>query len=190
MLRIITRHPFFYTQLLCSETPRHFLMTARADHHTHVSSSDLFERVFSTTEESPPVITRDQRLTSTLRRGYLLFLLGFSIKPPPVEILHTPPWHFIHHRKHMPPLTLWQRLMIIRIIAAAYYADKFEEWIMWKVGARFVKGQEPWGTWARAVEGYWRKTRKDELESGNDTGLTPEEEEMDRVWGSIVVKEG
>ena len=32
VLRIITRYPFFYTQLLRWETPRHFLMSAHADH--------------------------------------------------------------------------------------------------------------------------------------------------------------
>ena len=80
--------------------------------------------------------------------------------------------------------------MIIRIIAAAYYTDMLEEWIMWKVGARFVKGQEPWGTWARAVEGHWRAKRSEASGQTKAAGLTPEEEEMDRVWGSIVVQAG
>lgn len=192
VLRITTRHPFFYTHLLTSETPRHFLMTAHADHHTHVSSGELFERIFTPPKNSPSLVTWDQRLAETLRRQYLLFLLGFSTKAPSPDILNVPPPHFIHHRPNTRPLTLWQRLMLLRIIAAEYYIDKLEEWIMWRVGARFVQGQEPWGVWARAVDNCWRDVRGAEqgIEGLKWTGLTPEEEEMDRVWGSIVVKEG
>jgi hypothetical protein len=190
LLRITTRHPFFFTNLLSSETPRHFLMTARADHHTHVSSPGLLERVFAP-QISSGVVTWDQRLATEIRRKHLLFLLGFSTNAPDPQILQTPPQHFIHH---LPPdtqaLTFFQRLMILRIIAAAYYTDKFEEWIMWRVGARFVRGQEPWGVWARVVDGYWRAEKGTAGLVKKATGLTAEEEEMDRVWGSIVVEGG
>jgi hypothetical protein len=188
LLRITTRHPFFYTNLLSSETPKHFVMTAHADHHTHVSSSELFERVFAT-QNTSGAVTWDQRLATDIRRKHLLFLLGFSTNAPDPQILQIPSQHFIHYRSPTTqPLTMLQRLMILRIITATYYTDKFEEWIMWKVGARFVRGQEPWGVWARVVDGYWRAERGTGS-SEKATGLTAEEEEMDLVWGSIVMKE-
>lgn len=133
------------------------------------------------------------RWTATLRRRHLLFLLGFASKPPQLDILLDPSPHFLTYRANGQDLSLGQRLMILRIVAASYYVDKLEEWIMYAVGARFVAGQEPWGVWRRVTDAHWaqgpdRKDVAQQPDKGAVRGMTREEEEMDRQWGSILLR--
>lgn len=196
-LRITTRHPFFFTQLVIAETPTHFLLPALHDFHTHVSSPELFRKVFTPTEPASMAdsgaATFVPRWTATLRRRHLLFLLGFASKPPQLDILLDPSPHFLTYRANGQDLSLGQRLMILRIVAASYYVDKLEEWIMYAVGARFVAGQEPWGVWRRVTDAHWaqgpdRKDVAQQPDKGAVRGMTREEEEMDRQWGSILLR--
>jgi hypothetical protein len=169
------------------------LLPALHDFHTHVSSPELFRRIFTPTSTGETDIAFATRLAVTLRRKHLLFLLGFANKPPQLDILLDPPAHFLTYRGNGQELSFGQRLMILRIIAASYYVDKLEEWIMYAVGARFVAGQEPWGVWRRVTDAYWaRGSEEKNLAQQSDTGamrgMTREEEEMDRQWGSILLK--
>jgi hypothetical protein len=170
------------------------LLPALHDFHTHVSSPDLFHQVFTPGSAGQSLNpTFDSRWATTLRRKHLLFLLGFANKPPILDILLDPPPHFLTYRGTGPDLSLVQRLMILRIVAASYYVDRLEEWIMYAVGARFVAGQEPWGVWRRVMDACWaqdaKSTESEKQTSGESVrGMTREEEEMDRQWGSILLK--
>lgn len=164
------------------------------DFHTHVSSADLFRKVFTPTSlavgENPADGKFDSRWAANLRRRHLLFLLSFANKPPQLDTLNDPPPHFLTYGTNGNGLSLTQRLMIVRIVAASYYVDKLEEWIMYIVGARFVAGQEPWGVWRRVTDAYWAQglDADDKANQLSVRGMTREEEEMDRQWGSILVK--
>ncbi|KAJ9099298.1 hypothetical protein QFC21_004179 [Naganishia friedmannii] len=201
-LRITTRHPNFFTQLVCSETPRHFLLAAKADLHTYVSSADLFERVFApvngATEgivERERALSWDEEWAARIRRNHLFFFLSFATKPPPLEILHLPPRHFLHHSPDQSAhhLTLFQRMMVVYIVGLTYGMDRLEQWIMYAANARFVEGQEPWGVWRRVVDSYWRHADVDSRLGGNRAAVAGRGEvavqrqlEMDKRWGSVV----
>ncbi len=170
-LLIRTRHPAFFTQLLMAPTPEHFVLSAKVDHHTAISSPELFRQIFAGPADLPQMSHINASLFTAgtaIRRMYLIFLSSFSKRPiPPYLVVYLP-----LHWSAIANYSTFQLLLANCIMLAAYYADKVEEWIMYRMDARFVKGQAPWEGMVRIVDDTsgWRTETEKEIAMNDEFG--------------------
>ncbi|KAK4685744.1 uncharacterized protein P7C73_g4398, partial [Tremellales sp. Uapishka_1] len=143
-LSISTASPKLFSSLISTPSAKHFRLLA-PELLTSISSDDLFDRFFSPPSSRHPTTFLSLAATN-IRKRHLLFLMSCSHIAPPPNLLLLP----------TPPCVDGTSLTILAIVAVPYLADMFEEWIMWKLGATFVEGQEPWGTWERAIKRLYK----------------------------------
>jgi hypothetical protein len=62
-------------------------------------------------------------------------------------------------------------------MALTYYGDKLEEWIMYRMNAKFVQGHAPWEIMLRIADRVWDEP------TGSD-----QEERMDEEIGSVFMR--
>ncbi len=155
-LVIRTRHPTLFTEILMARTPDQILLSAEVDRHTLISSADLFRRLFATPGTSPTSsgasTTLLNRAMDEIRRRYLFFHTAFALRPLlPALIMFSPHW------TTAAPYTLEQRVSMLWLLLTTYWAARAEEWIMFRMGARFVGGQAPWDGMRRIADHVWGK---------------------------------
>jgi hypothetical protein len=169
-LVIRTRHPSFFTQLLLAPTPEHVIFSAEVDRHTAISSVEAFKELFVGPRRSPEGTSWAVALGNAVRRKYLFFLAQYALRPiPPFLVCHFPQ-HFTTFAAYSPS----QYAVLNLVMALTYYGDKLEEWIMYRMNAKFVQGHAPWEIMLRIADRVW-----DEPTGSN------QEERMDEEIGSV-----
>jgi hypothetical protein len=160
VIEIATSDPAFFTNLVTSPTPGHFVALA-PELLTSLSDSQLFFDLFSTPiQPSDPV----NAALASLRGGLFRFYISRSSVPAPPHLYMYPPGHFT---STLPMVT---RLWLIWVIWLHAFGVKAEEWVMSAISARFVDGAEPWKLWERALKQLYKQDSIDELGGWEDLG--------------------
>lgn len=172
-LVIRTRHPAFFTKLLLAPTPEHIILSAKVDHHTVISSPELFSHIFAGSprlEQVPVIDAWLLNFGTTIRRNYNLFLCSYCQRPIPPNLVTR----FTPHWSARAVFSTFQLLLLNYVMLITFYADVAEEWVMYRMAATFVEGQAPWEGMVRIVDDVW----------GRKPGAS-REAEMDEEFGSV-----
>ncbi|WVQ74847.1 hypothetical protein IAR50_004454 [Cryptococcus sp. DSM 104548] len=146
VLSIRTADPLFFTNLMTSPTPQHFLFLT-FERLTVVSNEPLFIRMFAPPEQARADYI--SRWASSIRQRYFAYLYSHSnLSPPPsVPSLSALPPHFTDS----PLFPTGARRAVLQRVLKAFVVAKLVERVFALVGFTFVQGQEPWTVWDRAV---------------------------------------
>jgi len=142
-ITITTSDPSFFTNLIISPTPKHYL-TIAPELLTSITHPRFFLSFFAAPS---PLFGRDSthRTLSKLRRKVFRWYISHST-------IASPPDLFIHPDSHFTDtFTRPDQRWLVWIINMAYFASWAEEAVMWKISAKYVDGGEPWKVWERAL---------------------------------------
>jgi hypothetical protein len=160
VIDIETSDPAFFSHLVSSPTPAHFV-TLAPELLTTISDPQLFNTLFSTSAQSFDGI--DTSLSS-LRDDLFRWYISHATVSVPPHLLIYPPDHFTS------TLSRKTRLWLIWVLWLHSFSIKAEEWVMYSIKARFVDGAEPWKLWERALKKLYAREPVDELEGWEDLG--------------------
>lgn len=159
-LVIKTADPKFFTNLLISPTPSHWLVLA-PELLTSISSAELLAAFFSPNPpNSPPKsITTNvdndiiDHWTQSRRHQYLFFLFSLSlIAPLPHLVNYAQNSHFtVSSAASTTTLSVADRLRILVVVWFHTFTEMLEERLLRALGAKFVEGREPWKIYERAL---------------------------------------
>jgi hypothetical protein len=167
-LVIQTADPKFFTDLLVSPTPTHWLVLA-PELLTSVSSSHVFTEFFSATSLASGTGSTDTSMSAVDRwiynrqRQYLFFLYTDCLIAPAPHLVNYSLQHFTKR------LSLASKLRVYMLIWLHTFTEMLEERIMSALGAKFVEGREPWKIYERAL----RRLDREQIE---DTGKVAEQD--------------
>lgn len=162
-LTITTSEPAFFTNLVISPTPAHFL-TLAPGLLTDISDLSSFTTLFSAAQTRP--LDRIDQTLASIRRRYFSWFLSYST-------VICPPGLFVQTDNHFTSLlNLRDRLWLIYVVYMAYFGSWAEEGIMHLIRARFVPGSEPWKIWERALRRLY--IQADEEAQGEKSELEKE----------------
>ncbi|KAL6308937.1 hypothetical protein BKA93DRAFT_724674 [Sparassis latifolia] len=128
-LTVWYRSPQFFTTVFVAPSAAHAIQLGTTEGLFTFSSRELFTLVFS-----PPYAQTSQTLCQRLRAQAV----------PQVSRYAIPQTH---------PLDMAESAVIdSAMLAVMLTSGKVEEWAYRMIGTRFVRGQEPWKRWQRALE--------------------------------------
>ncbi|KAL5525136.1 hypothetical protein ACEPAF_9005 [Sanghuangporus sanghuang] len=185
-LMILTRSARAFLLILASPSPAHALLLARdAERLLVVSDEKLFLEAFSG-RSRPEFKSRDDASTIINTKMVQRTLQSLRKLPIPRALLHEPellmpdilpldmsfpstdPQRHHQHHPSQPvfPQDTITSLQTLAVITAFLMLTYLAKVLFLALGARFVRGTEPWGMWERA-EGVWTARRK--AEEGRET---------------------